>query len=196
MTPRTAPRRTVAEFVSAAFSPPLVVCYGAAALLHRAEGGVLWAPLIIAVFVGPPVVYVLYLMRRGRVSGFHLSERGERYRPLKFMVINTAVWMFAFSRLGSPPLVLDVVLACLIALLAVYAATLAYKVSAHSAAISSLTVVLLALYGGAGAAGAVFIPVVSWARVRLAAHTTPQAVIGFVIGGAVTFAVLALKGRF
>ena len=91
---------------------------------------------------------------------------------------------------------LDVVLACLIALLAVYAVTLAYKVSAHSAAVSSLSVILLFLYGAAGAAGAVFIPVVSWARVRLASHTTVQTVAGVAVGGAVTFAVLTLKGRF
>lgn len=188
--------RGAAKFVSAAFSPPLVVCYGAVALLPRVGGDIFWAPLIIAVFVGPPVAYVFYLMRRGAVSGFHLSKRPERFRPLKFMVINTAAGMLVFSRLGSPALVLDVVLACLIALLAVYAATLGYKVSAHSAAISSLAVVLILLYGAAGAAGAVLIPVVSWARVRLDTHTAAQTVAGFIIGGAVTFAVLALKGRF
>ncbi|MCY4042908.1 MAG: hypothetical protein OXF45_03770 [Candidatus Dadabacteria bacterium] len=188
--------RGVAGFVSKAFSPPLVVCYGAAALLPRTGGEIFWAPLIIAVFVGPPVAYVLYLLRKGAVSGFHLSKQTERFRPLKFMVINTAAGMLVFSRLGSPALVLDVVLACLIALLAVYAVTLGYKVSAHSAAISSLAVILLFLYGAVGAVGAVLIPVVSWARVRLAAHTAAQTVAGFVIGGAVTFAVLAFKGRF
>lgn len=152
--------------------------------------------LIVLVFVVPPVLYVRFLMSRGAVSGFHLLNRSERFRPMKFMVVNTALGMFIFSRVESPPLVLDVVLACLVALLAVYSITLYYKISAHSAAVSSLSVVLILLYGWAAAPFLAFIPLVSWARVRMAVHTTPQVVSGSLLGFSITFAVLKLKGHF
>lgn len=181
--------------LSAIFSPPLVVCYGVAAIFPHVEDRMLWALLLVAVFVLPPVAYVLYMVAAGAASNFHLSKQAERFRPLKFMVINTAVGMLVFSRLGSPALVLDIILACLIALLAVYAATLNYKVSAHSASISSLSVIMYVLYGAPGAAAAALIPLVSWARVRLNAHTVYQTVAGVTIGGGVTFAVLAFKGQ-
>lgn len=187
---------SLAIFLSALFSPPLIVCYGAVALSYRLDGGLMWAALIVAVFVIPSVLYVVYLMRKGAVSGFHLARHGERSRPLKFMVVNTASGMLLFKYLNGPALVVDVVLACLLALLTVFAVTLYYKVSAHSAAVSSLGVLFVLLYGASAAAFAVFIPLVSWSRLRLSLHTPAQAVLGCVLGGSVTFAVLSIKGHF
>ncbi len=184
-----------ALFLSAAFSPPLVVCYGAVALAPHLGGDLVWAFLIVAVFVFPPVLYVFFLMRRGVVSDFHLTKRGERFRPLKFMVLNTALGMLILSRLGGPTLVIDVVLACLVTLLSVFAVTLYYKISAHSAAVSSLCVLLVLLYGSAGSVFLVCLPLVSWSRSRLSLHTPAQTVAGCLLGVSVTLAVLIIKGR-
>ncbi len=187
-----------AVFLSAVFSPPLVVCYGAAALSPNldVDGKLPWAALIVAVFVLPPVFFVLFLIRKGVVSGFHMAKRGERFYPFIFMVVNTALGMLLFIRLDGPALIVDVVLACLVTLLAVFAVTFYYKISAHSAAISSLWILLLLLYGGSAAAFTVFLPLVSWSRLRLSLHTTAQTFLGCVLGGSVTFAVLAIKGNF
>ncbi len=187
---------SAAVLASTVFSPPLVVCYAVAALFPSIGGNFLLAALIIAVFVVPPVFYILFLMRKGAVSSFHLSEHRERFRPLRFIVLNTAAGGILFGFLGGSVLLVDVVVACLAALLAVYFATLYYKISAHTAALSSLWVLLSLFYGTAGTAFAVFLPVLSWARVRLSVHTPLQTIAGCFLGAAVTFAVLKIKGHF
>lgn len=188
--------QSAAVFLSAVFSPPLVVCYGAAALLPHLGGELMWAALIVTVFVFPPVLYVIFLMRKGVVSDFHMAKRGERFRPLKFMVVNTASGMLLFNYLDGPTLIVDIVLACLVALLAVFTITLYYKISAHSAAVSSLWILLMLLYGAPAALFAVCLFLVSWSRMRLLLHTARQTILGCLVGGAATFAVLMIKGRF
>ncbi len=192
--------KTAALFLSTAFSPPLVVCYGAAliALSPVSAGGFTWAALIVAVFVLPPVFYVLFLMRSGAVSGFHMSKRGERARPLKFMVINTSAGILLFNYLEGPTLLVDVALACLMSLLAVFAVTLYYKISAHSAAVSSLWVLVVMLFQGTvfPLLFPVFLFLVSWSRVRLSLHTLAQTVTGCLLGSCITFTVLAIEGYF
>ena len=68
-----------ANFVSTVFSPALTVLYGVVLCSSSVDrpSMFLWTFCFMLLFVLPPTAYILYLMKRGEVTDFHMSVRGR-----------------------------------------------------------------------------------------------------------------------
>lgn len=195
--PRTAGAR-VARGVSNVFSPPLLsaVLVAQAAMIGARRGaGDAWRWAIVEIALGVllPLAHLTWLVHRGLVADIHLPHRRERIRPFILTSAGTGLTLALAALLDAPGLMVRVFAAILVQTLLLFAVTLRWKISVHSASAGALAA-LVAHFAGASpaAAGALLLTaVVGWARVRLARHTAAQVVAGIALGMLVTWLALA-----
>jgi membrane-associated phospholipid phosphatase len=182
----------LARLVSGVFSPPLMALVGiglAAAAIGTPQGWA-WSAFYTFTALALPLGYILWQVRRGKISDFHMQKRGQRVVPmLLMMACSLAAWLVMWQ--FEAPQVLTVFAGAgifQIGLLLVV--TTRWKISGHGTAIASLAVLLIALFGRWAAPVALAVPLVVWARVRLRRHTPGQTIAGALVGAAFMLVVL------
>lgn len=183
-----------ARIVSGILSP-LSIAIAAIAVAGYAindESVLMWIALYIALSILPPTIYIMYLVRKGIVTDFHLNVREERTKPFFLMTANTAVVFLIMLLLGAPKLILIVIATAVLQLLSMLLITLRWKISGHCTAVSGLVVLTLALFGENLLPISVLIPLVAWSRVRLNRHTLAQTVAGSFMGAGIVSTLLYL----
>ncbi|HEY9166274.1 MAG TPA: hypothetical protein VIS48_08955 [Candidatus Kryptonia bacterium] len=138
-----------------------------------------------------PFAYLYLLLHRKKVTEIDIPIRQQRTIPY---LVSVAIYSFGF-----------VILFILKASLPVYALMFCYatntfvvslinvrwKISAHAMGASGPLTVLAMTFGWIAAPAFLLVPVVSWARVELRAHTKAQVVAGALLGIILTAAQLA-----
>ena len=190
-------KERLAQYVSVLSSPPLMaiagILLGARSLSTSPAWS--WAFVFILLSVLPPVSYVLWLLRRGKVTNFHLDVRNERTGPILVVFFNTfLVWMVLYMG-GAPALLLGIGTAGLILIALVLAVTLRWKISGHCAAVAGLASLDCMLYGQETVLIAFIVPVVAWSRIQLRRHSIYQALSGALLGGVVFALTLYFAGN-
>lgn len=186
-----------ARVVSGALSP-LTIAVAAVAVAGLAindESVLMWIALYIALTIIPPTIYIMYLVRRGIVTDFHLNIRHERTQPFLIMAINSAAVFLIMLLAGAPKLILVVIAAATIQLVCMLLITLKWKISGHCTALTGLIVLALVLFGENVLPIILLIPLVAWSRVRLNRHTLAQTVAGVFLG-AITVSTLLYATNF
>jgi len=174
----------VACYISNIFSPPLVVIYGiliSTYFLHTSARWV-WATLFIMLFVLPPTLYVVSLLKKGQIKDFHINVRSERVKPLFVILLNTFLGVGIFYVLGSPKFFIVFILCCLISVLLMFFVTLSWKISGHGLAAGGLCVILISTMNEAAIPFTMIVPIIAWSRVKLSRHTVLQTVAGVILG--------------
>lgn len=189
--PRAAPGRATvaANFVSTLFSPALTVSYGAVLISSSMERPLilLWTFFFMVLFVLPPTMYILYLMKKKKVADFHMSIRKERIRPLCVIFVYTLFSIFLYGHVAGGPTELVVMgLSGLVAVGFVALISFYWKVSGHCAAVGGLMVVALHFHDNLVFALPIVL-LVAWSRIRLGCHSFSQTLAGFALGFAVFF---------
>ena len=198
----------IARWISNASQPPLVgvLCLVLVALWTQAangQGGLttaepkwswqpwLWSAEYLAVAVLMPTVYVYWLMRRGQVSDMQLQIRQQRIKPYCAALgcMTAAAGLLLFTH--APHIFVQVGWANVAQMALLFALTLRWKVSAHSASAAGLAVLACKLMGLAGLPFCALVPIVAWSRVRLGRHDALQTVAGTLIGMGVVLTMLA-----
>jgi len=177
--------------ISGVFSP-LTIAIAAVAIAGLAindESVLMWISIYIALSIIPPALYIMYLVRKGTVTDFHLNVREERTQPFLLMTINTAVVFLVMLLAGAPKLILIVVAAGALQLFCMLLITLRWKISGHCTAATGLAVLALALFGENLLPLTLLIPVIAWSRIRLNRHSLAQTVAGVFLG-AITISTL------
>jgi len=177
--------------ISGVFSP-LTIAIAAVAIAGLAindESVLMWISIYIALSITPPALYIMYLVRKGTVTDFHLNVREERTQPFLLMTINTAVVFLVMLLAGAPKLILIVVAAGALQLFCMLLITLRWKISGHCTAATGLAVLALALFGENLLPLTLLIPVIAWSRIRLNRHSLAQTVAGVFLG-AITISTL------
>ena len=184
---------SLARRVSGALTPPL--CAAAAAIAAAAQAGSAtawgWAALLIAVGVLLPTGYVLFLLRRGRLSDLHMPVRDERRRPLAGAVAASAAALGLLWAGGAPPLMVLVAAVQTAQALLFLGVTLRWKISAHCAGYTGLAVACCWLFGADALPALTLVPLVAWSRVFLRRHTLGQTLAGTAAGCALWLLALA-----
>jgi len=173
-----------ALLISGMFSP-LTIAIAAVAIAGYAindESVLLWITLYIALTILPPALYIMYLVRKGTVTDFHLNLRKERTKPFLLMTINTALVLLVMLLAGAPKLILVVIAAAVIQLSFMLLITLRWKISGHCTAATGLVVLALALFGEILLPLTLIIPLIAWSRIRLKRHTIAQTAAGIFLG--------------
>lgn len=182
-------RGTVAaQLISEAFGPAplgsvLLLC---AALSEGATVHNLLAGGLAVLFVtAGPLMILLHLSRRGRLSDHHVAERSQRAPVLIGVLGCMAVGTWLLSLWGSPDTLYRMLLGLAGGLLVVMIVNLFWKLSIHAAVAAFFVLSLYAIFGPTLLWTVVVPAAVGWARVRLKAHSLAQVVAGWGAGCAV-----------
>ena len=193
--PRTTPIRSsrrrrvltdVARIFSTIFNPFLTALALFVIVAHEKakDTPTFWFFLFTSTFftsIGP-MLYVLWLYSRDKISDLDMSVRGERERVFGVFVIFYAIGTLALWELHAPALLTASMAGYTGAALVTQYITRYWKISTHALGISAPLVVLIYLYGIEPLPFLVLIPIVGWSRVYLRAHTVPQVLAGIALG--------------
>ena len=186
-----------AEGLSKVFNPfsagvPLVFI----ASFHDGTGqsiALVWALFGVTTAILMPGSFLLWQLKRGKISDWHISRREERTTALMTVMwlTSTAVPVIV-THVAQGPRALQALFVtefCL-AIITLLITTF-WKISQHAGGIASLSTMLVALVGPAAAPALLLVPLVGWARVRVKAHTPAQVVAGAMLGFVVSSAVFS-----
>lgn len=182
-------RMTVAaQLISEAFGPAplgsaLLLCAALSdgATVHNLLAGGL---AVLFVTVGP-MMALLYLSRRGRVSDHHVSERSQRAPVLIGVLGCMAVGTWLLYLWGSPVSLYRMLLGLAVGLLVVMVVNLFWKLSIHAAVAAFFVLSICSIFGPTLIWTAIVPAAVGWSRVQLKAHSMAQVVAGWGAGCAV-----------
>lgn len=139
-----------------------------------------------------PLVYLIYLMRKGEVSDFHMKERSERIKPMAFILIVFSSASLVFYFLDVPYVMQVFTYVGALQALIMLAITMRWKISGHGAGAAAFALLLWALFGPAAAPAFLLVPVVLWARMYTDRHDLAQTVLGALAGFGFMAVALAL----
>ena len=173
-----------AKVISDVLSPPVLgaACIVVAAAEIAMPGAWLWVTLFLALTVGIPTAYVLLLVRKGKVSDFHIPIRKQRIRPMILMVSMALVSFGILLTLNPPTIFVGLVLIGLGQLILLFLITLKWKISGHALAASSFCSICTVIVGASGWLTFLLVPVIVWSRLRLRRHTFMQTAAGTILG--------------
>ncbi|MFK0008968.1 phosphatidic acid phosphatase [Paenarthrobacter sp. NPDC090520] len=180
--------RTVARVLTEVFQPPVVVSVLLliSPAIEPGVPGTIWFGLLAAFFVCVlPLAYVLVMVKLGRITDHHVSDRRQRTPLLLLALASVVAGLLVLQWLHGPVSITVMIIALIggIAILAVVSAF--WKMSGHASAISSAAVIAVFMFGPAWLPLLLLIPAVGWSRVVLRAHTLAQVMVGSVFGGGV-----------
>ncbi len=186
-------RLKFAFWVSALFSPYLVIPFGTVALVasvtRTREDFLLWTSLCILFTTVIPVLFIIVQILRGKITDVHVMERHQRNAPFLVAVLSAAIGALVMKYYGARLEIWGVALVFAINGLVLFCITAWWKISIHVAVLSAAIL-----------AGAVMIPnldwrlvgwtipLIIWARYVRKRHTAWQGLMGFVVAIFITSA--------
>jgi len=176
----------LAHVISQVGSPPVLTTTAIAlnASVLSSPRAWVWAGLHVLLAILTPLLYLVWLVYRGRVADLDVRLRQQRVKPMIFALVCAGLAWLALA-LGAAPRPTTALAGVLwVQAATIFAVTLRWKVSVHcTAAAGAATVVWLLM--GTPLPLLVGVPLVAWSRVRLHRHTLSQTVVGTLLGLAV-----------
>lgn len=177
-----------ARVISDVVSPPVVWAIMTFPIAFRdAESntrGILWAAIYVFMVCILPVLYIVWLVKRGHVTDIHLPRRQERIRPF-LMTIACSIAVLGLFRLMNVSRTMDFyAMSTLLQVILLALITMIWQISIHTMSISGVVVTIGIWFSGLLALFLIpLVLVVSLARLQLGRHTVPQVVAGAALGG-------------
>ena len=181
-------RRRIAKIISAATRLPLIAVplFLLVGFVGDGAPGLLWAVLCIFLTSGLSLLYLLYLIRSGKVADPGTIQQGERTGPLRVVAgLHAGAWALV-TLLDGPAELQAVLLSYALATAAFALLTPVSKISLHAAGVSGAGVCLTWIFGPPGALALLVLPAVWWARLTLTRHTPVELLLGTLVGGGLT----------
>lgn len=191
--PATLSKRT-ARVVSSVASPPILTTL--LILFSAMETGSLrmwqWMFMQFSTSMLVPCIYVLYLVKHGKITDIEIYQRRQRYLPnIIFLTFSLLSWVLLLI-FDAPIEMIMVAAAGFLLLFVLATVNYLFKISAHVAAASIFSLILWRLMGNTLLLGLTLIPLMAWSRLTLHRHTRGQVIAGFIAGAAV-FGVVYLR---
>lgn len=154
-------------------------------------GAWMWASIYVLIALLAPLLYLVWLVQRGKVTDLDVQRRKQRMRPLVVTVACLGVaWLTLVVGLAPDSLI---VLAAALWLqgLAILIVTSCWKISVHVTAAAGAATVIAGLFG---TLWPLFfgVPLIAWSRVRLRRHTLLQTAAGALLGRVIFWAATLL----
>ncbi|MFZ0545932.1 MAG: hypothetical protein WAM60_10870 [Candidatus Promineifilaceae bacterium] len=180
-------------------SPPVIFAVLGLALALAEAGlwpGLLWAA-VFGFFVSlAPILFILYMMRIGRISDLHMNTRQERYLPYLVSTVTSAVVLVGIYFFDGPELLSCLTVLNIVVLIILGLVNTFWLISIHTASISAATVIAGLVFGLWAAVALIpLLLMVCWARLYLRRHTLAQVAAGLLLGLVATL-VMAAMGCF
>lgn len=186
----------IARLISDIFNPALVIgglAIGVVSYSSSGYSGWLWLLWALPVLSLPPAAYIIWLVRQGEAVDIHLPSRQTRLKPLIFTLVWLSIWTVLLSYFDMPAVLVSLLKGALLQFAMLSLITLFWKISFHSAAISTAAVITLALEGVPSVwvvAVITLVIIIGWARINLRRHTSAQVIAGSLVGGVVGYFIL------
>ncbi len=186
-----------ARAISNLFSPPMVWAVLVFPMAFRnAESparALLWALTYGILVCLMPLLYVVWMVRRGKIGDIHMKERRERFLPfLVSMACTTVAWQ-VLRLMGAPPMLPMVAVFTLAELAVMATITLVWQISMHAMSIAVAVVATAIVFGPISALiVSPLMPLVGVARLKLERHTLSQVVAGLLVGALIPLILLPL----
>jgi membrane-associated phospholipid phosphatase len=181
-------RNRTARWLTEAFQPPVVVSIQLLASPMTQPGfpGTMGYGALAALFVCVlPLFLLLVLVRQGKVTDHHVSDRRQRAPVLLMALASILAGLLVLTAAGAPRSVVAMVLAVVAGVVVLAGISPFWKISGHAAAVSSAAVIGVLMLGPAWLPLLLLIPAVGWSRVVLRAHSAAQVIAGSLFGGVV-----------
>ena len=189
----------LARLLSNVISPPVMFACLGLALAWRERpfwSGLAWAA-VYGFFVSlAPILFVLYLLRTGRVVELHMSNTNERHLPYLVATLGSLLTLALVLLLQGPSLLRCLAVFNTVTLVAIGIINTRWLISFHLAAATALWLIVALVFGRpAGLALLPLVLLVLWLRLYLRRHTVAQVLAGMALGVGVVYT-LALLGCF
>ncbi|MGH7884771.1 MAG: phosphatase PAP2 family protein [Thermodesulfobacteriota bacterium] len=186
--------KVIAYYISAVFSPPLTGFYGILLCSYAVDFPSIyfWTILFLSLFLLLPTIYILFLVKKGVITDFHMKNREDRIRPLSIIFVHLLLSFMLYHYLGGPLIFMVLALCGLIMVGLIVFISLYWKISGHCAAAGGLFIIALNYYDKLVFILALSVALVAWSRVRLGKHSLPQTLVGIVLGAVVTFGLFSV----
>ncbi|MFE4837037.1 phosphatase PAP2 family protein [Arthrobacter sp. NPDC056691] len=182
-------KNRVARIITEALQPPITVALLLLLSPAMEPGfpGTVWFGAVAVLFVCVlPLAAVVLLVRLGKVTDHHVSDRKQRAPVLAMSVVSLLAGLAVLLAINAPYSVIVVVLAIVGGVVVLAVISLFWKISGHAGAIALTTVISVLILGVQWLPLLLLVPAVGWSRVVLRAHTVAQVVAGALVGGGVT----------
>ncbi len=185
-----------ARVVSDVFNPAVLgVPFLVLAAVASDDASAYRAALVYFLLAIPgPFCYIAWLVSSKRVTDIHLSVRRQRTGPFAVSLGAALIGLMVLYALKAPTVLLVALLAAFVQTLILFAITLFWKISIHTAAISGVITFATILFGSTALLFTPLVPLVAWARVYLRRHTLPQTVAGGLLGYLTFVMMYGLRG--
>ena len=181
-------KNRAARWITELLQPPVVVSVQLliSPLTQAGFPGTMAYGALAALFVCViPVFLLLVLVRLGKVTDHHVSDRKQRAPVLLMALASIVAGLLVLYAAGAPQSVVAMVLAVVAGVVVLAGVSPFWKISGHAAAISSSAVIAVLMLGAQWLPLLLLIPAVGWSRVVLRAHTLAQVAAGSLFGGVV-----------
>jgi len=181
-------RNRTAKWLTEVLQPPAVVTVQlliSPAIEAGFPGTAVYGALAALFVCVLPLFLLLGLVRLGKVTDHHVSNRKQRAPVLLMALASVLAGLLVLESVGAPGSVVAMVLAIVAGILVLAAVSPFWKISGHAAAVSSASVISVLMLGPVWLPLLVLIPAVGWSRVVLRAHTAAQVVAGSLFGAVV-----------
>ena len=182
-------KNRVARVITEALQPPVTVALLLLLSPAMEPGfpGTVWFGAVAVLFVCVlPLAAVVLLVRLGKVTDHHVSDRKQRAPVLAMSVVSLLAGLAVLLSINAPYSVIVVVLAIVGGVVVLAVISLFWKISGHAGAMALTAVISVLILGVQWLPLLLLVPAVGWSRVVLRAHTVAQVVAGALIGGGVT----------
>lgn len=185
-----------ARLVSDLCSPPMVwaVLVFPIAFRYATSRGqaITWALTFGVLVCLLPVLYIIWMVRRGKIGDIHMKERHERLRPFLVSILCTAVAWQILRMMGAPAMLPMVAIFSVVQLAIMTLITLVWQISMHTMSITGAIVATGIVFGPVSALViSPLVPLVGAARLKLHRHTLAQVIAGCLVGGIIPLVILS-----
>lgn len=189
-----------ARIFSNVVSPPVMFAIlGLAVALWELPSwqGVAWAAFYGFFVSLTPILFVLYLLKTGRIVELHMSDTKERHLPYFLAFLASAFAFGVIVLLDGPNLMRCLTLFNMVELVLLAIINVFTLISFHATAATASMMVVGLVFGWHIAALVVlpFVLALSWVRLYLKRHTPAQVIAGLGLG-AISVLGLTLTGCF
>ena len=189
-------KKRIANLTSNVLHPFLLILALILLLSFTATSGMLdavkWTAISIAISVLPVLLFVIYLVRSGKVDAVFTNDRQQRTKIYLLAGLCSFASCFILASLGAPSILVTAYSAGLAVVVIFMFINLWWKISLHTALISAAVTIMIMLYGGMATVTVVLVPLTAWSRIELKYHSLAQAVTGALLAALIVVMTFSL----
>ena len=145
--------------------------------------GLMWAAVYGFWVSLAPILFILWLLKNGRIAELHMSDTRERHLPYISGILLAGVAFAIISLFNGPPSLRCLAMFNVVELMALALVNIVWLISLHSTGATAVSIIAYLIFGTASLWLTVpMVLSVIWVRLYLKRHTPAQVAAGLLLG--------------